>query len=296
MRKLVERVVAVCLALAIVITAFTPVETQAATKTVTKKLTAYVGENLVLNVKENNVTSIKFSKPSVVRNYGGYDCRVSLVCEKVGKATVTVKTKTKTYKYVITVKKNAVTTSITPLSQGRVLLAVTNNSSENFNKVRSFVFLKGSGSTIIRSDTYDVDNVPANSTVYKVITYSSTSKLNLEKSKCRLLYSFKFMYENYKDVSSKMKTSVKAHNVSKGCEFDPYFNVKVTNPLKKKVTGTAYVVMYDADGNAVAADTVDFTIAAGKSKSVSLDCENTETEEDVSECTYEVFVTARVKN
>ena len=265
MKKLVKRVVTVCLAVVMMLAAVAPnapVTAQAATKT--KSLTLYKGESGYLSAVGGEVKSVSSNKKSVVSvsKDKKYNYQVNFKAKKTGKATVTIKTSRGTIKYAMTVKKLDVTCKLTDMGNGYLLLSLKNNTKQTFTGVGVQYELKNEfGETVVKNETIVSDAV-AGKTVYDKIYYDNYS-YNVDVSKC----SVKAVADNrslsckYKNESSKVSKSITEDTDANG---NIKLTVKSKNTLKKEqVRGYHYILIYNTDGQVVDLKTVYFSLKAG---------------------------------
>lgn len=167
MKKWMKKLLAVCLVMALAVTALAPVSAKAATKT--KKYTLYKGESFYLTnfSKVKSVSSTNKSVVKVVKDKKDYT-HANIYAKKSGEATVTVKTSKGTMKYVITVK-------LSKMRDGYVLLSVKNNTKQTFDKVIVEYTLRDSEGAVTRKYEEAVYDVVAGKTAYDCIYYSSYS-------------------------------------------------------------------------------------------------------------------------
>lgn len=266
MKKLMKRVATACLALAMAVTLLAPVTTaQAATKT--EKVTLYKGETLKSFVL-GTVKSVSSSKKSVVtaKKESG---NAVMTAKKTGKATVSIKTNRGTYKYAVTVKKLDITTTLSDMGGGYMLLTVKNNTKQTFTQVAVDYVIKNDQGATVKTDRKVVSGVVAGKTVYDTIYYDNYS-YTVDETKCsaKAVADDRSLTAKYRNVASKVKTTVD-EDTSEADTLKLTFKSKNTQK-KDSANIEHYVLIYNAMDQVIGLRTVSFYLKAGKMDSRDL--------------------------
>jgi hypothetical protein len=279
MKKYGQKLVSMCLVLAMLLAMVPVVNTQAATtKTKTKTKTLTVGDVITVSCN-GKVKSISSSKKSIVtaKKYDGhytadgeyYTKKVKIVAKKVGSTTLTIKTSASTYKYTIKVKKLDITAKLSYMGENneKLLLTVKNNSKDTFDAVDLTYTLKDETGWVIKKDKKVVFDVAAGKTVYAYIDYDESWAdgviLDLSKSTVEATGQGRNIDSTYTDVSKKVKTTVEP-------EWDGTtvtFSIKAKNPTSHLTYGYYYIRIFDEDGCTVDLISGSLYLEAGATKS-----------------------------
>lgn len=274
MKKLGKKLMALVVALAMIATVIPVVNAEAASS---EKLTMYVGEAFYTWISGNGVQSVSSSNKSVVKvsKDKDYKRQVNFTAKKAGKATITVKykdynNKTKTYKITVTVKKLSFDTAYIYESGSCIGVSIKNKTAQTFDKILlKYTFKDAAGAVIAQGDQEVVYKVPAGKTVYhKILVGSSNLDLiDLSQSSVKVIAVEHDPGYTYKDVSSKVKVSVKDENKT---ESNLTFKLTSRNTTSQNVIGHNYVLLYDAVG----------TLLGVEEGSIYLDKKETKTSSD----------------
>lgn len=250
MKQTMKRLVAFCLAVAMIAILLPATVTQAATRNVTM----YKGEVLSYTTY-STVSKVSSSKSKVVKATKNKerDIYADLIAKATGKSTVTIKTKYGTDKLNITVKKLDMTVKVVSISGGYVTLAIKNNTAQTFDKIEVTYTLKDANGEVVKQDTEKVYHVMAKKTAYDRVYVGSSQTDLLELSACTAKVTG---IEHdpgsiYKDVSSKVKATVKDEKES-GNSIE--FSVTTKNTTNEIVSGNYYVMIYDSDDTLIGVD------------------------------------------
>lgn len=256
MKKWMKKLLTLCLAAAMVVTALVPVTAEAATKT--KSLTLYKGEAFYIT-DYSKVKSVSSSKKSVVKVAKDKEnnTHANIFALKSGKATVTIKTGYGTKKYVITVKNPSFSVKLKDMGDGNVLLCVKNNTKQTFEDVEVQYTLKDADGNPCQSEVEKLHDVVAGKSVYKTIYYSTYSlSVDFSKSSAKVVSVFHNPNYKYTNQSSKVTTKVK--------ENGDKLAITSKNPSKSvSISGANYVLFYDESGKIIYESTDYFYLSKG---------------------------------
>lgn len=261
MKTWMKRIVGLVLSLALAVTMI-PVTTAHAA---TEKMTMYVGEQITLSLYGADVvTSVKSGKSSVLKvaKDKEYKYRVIMTGLKAASKPVKVtikykyedyygKTHTKTQVYSVTVKKSSVTAKLTPLSEGKLLLTLTNKSKQTFDEVLTAYQLQDADGEVVVEDTIETSYVPAGKTVYDTITYDNYS-YDVDASKSIAMVAGVGHQPGAKYGNTKLNISYEDEmTVNDYGTSIAEITVKYKNEYKDYVQGWVFVFIYDTDQNLV---------------------------------------------
>lgn len=237
---------AACMLSAVLFVTLFPVMAQA--KTTTASITMYKGEELSYTVIGNGaVSKVSSSNSKVVKAAKSkqYDYYTDLKAKKTGKATVTIKAANGTTKLNVTVKKLDMSAKLLSNSNGYVTFSVKNNTAQTFDKALVEYTLKNAQGEVVKQDSTVVGRVIAKKTAYDSIYIGRSMGEQIDPASCTMkvtTVSHDPLY-TYKDVSSKVKTTMKDEE-DDGTNIT--FNVTLKNTTNQYVLGYNYVFIYDA--------------------------------------------------
>lgn len=242
MKHVWRKLAAICLAAALFVTLLPGITAEAATK----NITLYVGEQIYFT-DYRDVAKVSSSNSKVVKAVKDKENKknTNLTAKKAGKATVTIKTSGGTTKLNITVKKLNFSVKALSVAGGYVLLSVKNNTAQTFDKIALGYTFKDAQGQVVKQDSELVNRVIAKKTVYVSIYVGSSQAGLLDLASCSAKVT-QVSHEPsyvYKDVSSKVKASVKDEK-DEGNKIT--FSVTTKNTTNQSVSGYNYIMIYDA--------------------------------------------------
>ncbi|MGN0169828.1 MAG: hypothetical protein ACI39H_03585 [Lachnospiraceae bacterium] len=208
MKNMMKRLPATVLTLALLFCLLPPSSVQAATTS--KSITMYVGE--VFNYTDySTVKSTSSSKKTVVsvKKDSSNPKYAIFTAKKAGSATLTIKTKNGTTKIKVTVKKLSMTVSMKDLGNGYIYVSVKNSTKQVFEDVTVNYSLVDADGNEVKSDDKKIYSVLPGKTSYGTIYYNNYSySVDIANSKASVTEVDRYPNRTYKDISSKIKTTV----------------------------------------------------------------------------------------
>ena len=250
MKQIGRKLVTLCLAAALFITLLPALPAQAAAKSVT----LYQGEQIyytdygtVSKVSSSNSKVVKAAKDKENNRHA------NLTAKKPGKSTVTVKTSNGTTTLKVTVKKLDFTVRVLSVASGYVTFSVKNNTSQTFDKISLDYTLKDAQGEVVKQDSVVIHRAIAKKTAYESVYVGSDQAELLDASSCSagvtaVTHDPGYLY---KDVSSKVKATVKDEKVS---DNNVTFSVTTKNTTNERVLGYNYILIYDAADTLIGVD------------------------------------------
>ncbi|MCR4956375.1 MAG: hypothetical protein K6A30_06800 [Lachnospiraceae bacterium] len=252
-----KRVAALVLALVMVFSMVPAMPSKAAS---TRSVTLYVGE-AIYYTNYNKVRSTKSSKKSVasVSKDSSNNTHANIRAKKAGKATLTIRTTAGTQKIKVTVKKLNVTASLKDLGNGYVMITVKNHTKQIFESLTVGYALTDTSGNIVLKDTVNVYNVLPGKTSYTKVYYNQRAySLNINTSAAVVghsTYGSRSINYKYTNRSSKVKASV-TDRTSDSSSIS--FNVTTKNKTSASVSGSNYILLYDASNNVIGVENRSF--------------------------------------
>lgn len=262
MKKWIQKMLTLCLAAAMIVTAFAPVTTEAKTKS----MTLYKGEKIYYT-NFSKVTGVSSSKKSVVAiaKDKKQDSHANITAKKTGKSTVTIKTKGGTVKYVVTVKPLSFTVKVKDMGNGNALLCIKNNTKQTFEQIAITYYLRDAAGNVFDKDTVTLYDSVAGKWCYRTVYYSSyTYSMDAAQSSAKVVGVSHDPGHKYTNQTSKIAVSSKVSG--------DQLVIKTKNKSKSYVNGYNYILFYDAAGQIIEMRTDSIYLKAGalNSSSISL--------------------------
>lgn len=260
--KILQKALAAMLVLSLFAASLAANPAQAfAAKSAKKNITLYLGENDVLYYAGAMVTkATSSSKKTVTANpEDALSYKVVLSAKKTGKATVTVNMpKGVTHKLAVTVKKPKFDTDLSLTGSG-IVISSTNRMPQYF-KTRVECTLRDAEGEVLWKKDIGFKQLPEK-TYYFYWGQSSSllEQVDLDQSTVEVTSFERFrlgasgpsdLRYVYKDVSDKIKSSVKVTPDEKAVVPTDNFEIKLKNPSSAhNVSVTVYLMFYDEDDN-----------------------------------------------
>lgn len=254
MKKLIKYLTAAVLTLAMVAAVVPAVSAQAETR----NLTMYVGESISYSIfSGDGITSVKSSNKKIVSVSKDKNSKYKAILNankasnKKTKITVGYKDyhgKTQTNTINVTVKKANVTAKLTPLSDGYVLLTLTNKGKQTFDAIRTAYQLCDASGNVVKQDYIDTYDVPAGKTVYDKISYDNYA-YSVDTTKCQAVVAAVSHNPDHKYIDPKAKFVV-SDSIDNSGSY-PEVKLQINNKYTEYVKGTVFVMIYDANNNLI---------------------------------------------
>lgn len=271
MKKWMQKMLTVCLAIAMMVTVLAPVTAEAKA---TKNQTMYVGENFEYCIFGTTIQSVSSSKKSVatVAKVSGQKYAFKIKAKKPGATNVTVKYKTfsgvRTEKFKVTVKKTDIKITVQSMDDNKVLLKIKNNTTQPFDSVFYDVTFRDSTGDIVKHEEDQLTlNVSAGKTAYDTVYLGGDMEVDLSSFTYKIKSARRYPEYAYKNASSK-ELVVTQKNVSEE-DNKITFDLKMQNKLNKDVNGVNYIIYYDADDHIIAMDSYSFSLSPKETKTAT---------------------------
>ncbi len=217
----------------------------------TKNVTMYVGESVDIGLSKY-VKKLKSSNKKIVKT-GTYTDSINskwsyITAKKKGTSTVSYKKSGYTYKYKITVKKANIKASATNVGYGDFVVKIKNNTNQYFENLKVKYTVKNASGDVLAEDTVLAYDLAAKGESYKTIYTGLTSSQIAEGVTCSVKVTPYFHDFTVKYVNASKKVKITKEALDSTGE---YLNISYKNNNSKTVSGSIYVVFYDASENIV---------------------------------------------
>lgn len=253
MKKLTKRVLSVFLALAMIVTILPPMTAQAAKAT---NIILYKGDKYQFT-NFYDITSVASSKKAVVSIARDKKKKyyANATAKKLGKSTLTIKTKRGTLKYVATVADYKFDVSFKKVSDSDLLMVVKNNTKTIFDAVSfKYTLCDATGEPITRDDIILYSLIPGKCSYKMIHTYGQIDVNTLDLSACtaEATGNDRRPTSKYANLSSKIATKVTEETFADGIQL----TVRITNNAKSEGRGDAFVLVYDENNNVLGVEDI----------------------------------------